>query len=413
MENILVIDEDEHILHGIRRMLRSIEKGWNVVTVSDGEKALQYIEEQEEPFDLVICEMVMNNANGEEILGQIREKSPTTVRFGLTASTTSQTMLRAANVVHQLILKPCHPQVLHNLIARALSLRDHIRSPAIKKILMTMDSLPTAPGLYEDVLAEIRSSSPDIRRIGELISKDPSMSAKILQVVNSAFVGTRNYVSDPVHACVLLGFENIKGIVLLAGAVQEIEACSFPPGYSPEALWTHSVTVGEFARRIAEAESCSRSKIDDAFSAGLLHDLGMLALAMKLPDSLKESVELARKKHITLVEAERTVMGATHSQIGAFLLDLWGLPNAIVEAIAFHDFPSASPESKWTIEVDPEERPEEEGIPPLVAVHVANYFCEEEKDDGSTRQELDTEYLTQLGLIDRVEAWWDICHTVD
>ena len=167
------------------------------------------------------------------------------------------------------------------------------------------------------------------------------------------------------------------------------------------------MTVGDFARSIAEFETTDRRTIDDSYTAGLLHDIGLLILASKLPVEFGEVLELARNDGTTLIQAEKKVLGVTHAEVGAYLLDLWGLADEIVKGISHHFFPSGDPDEMYTFEE------EEEDFTPLTAVHAANYFCEEESaTDEYGKAELDMVYLEELKLDDHVGHWWDLCRAL-
>src|SRR5262249_27195695 len=133
--------------------------------------------------------------------------------------------------------------------------------------------------------------------------------------------------------------------------------------------------------------------IDQCFLAGLLHDIGRIVLADGLPVEYSKVWNLARQNHLPLWQVEQTEFGATHADVGAYLLGLWGLPNPIVEAVALHHCPSRC--------IAP-------GFSPLTAVHVANAFArEKDKTVGSVG--IDHEYLAKSGLDNRLQNWRDVC----
>ena len=415
MKRIIFVDDEENVLQGLKRMLRSIRKDWDITLAESAEEALE-IMDREPLFDLVISDIRMPGMDGIEFLSRVREQHPLTVRFGLSGQADSQALFKGANISHQFIRKPCHPQSLHNLIARALALRDHLSNDGLKKMLLEIGALPSLPALYQEILNEIQSPDPSVARIGEIIKQDVAMSAKVLQIVNSAFMGLRHQASNPAHAAALLGLENLRGIVLMIGVFTSAENKPMPRGFSLDALWHHSLRVAGYAKRIAENEVEDRRIIDDSFTAGLLHDVGQIILATKLPDEFAEALDRSKKQRVSLFDAEKEILDATHAEIGGFLLELWGLPDPIVEAITFHDYPCGGPEDDLTTSLG-------DGLPPaseqtfkaLTAVHVANYFCEEAEsaDDGPAKVEIDTVYLDRVGSTDRVEAWWDLCRSSD
>lgn len=169
-------------------------------------------------------------------------------------------------------------------------------------------------------------------------------------------------------------------------------------------LWQHGLTVGQYARLITDEETTDSRVRDEAYTSGLLHDIGLLILASKLPKEFMSALEYAAERKVSLFEAEKEVLGVTHSEIGAYLLDLWGLPDEVIKAISHHVFPSGYADEMYTFEKDRD-------FAPLTAVHAANYFAEEAESADSEigKAELDMVYLESLGLESHVSDWWDLC----
>jgi HD-like signal output (HDOD) protein len=220
------------------------------------------------------------------------------------------------------------------------------------------------------------------------------MTAKVLQMVNSAFFGVRRHISSPTEAVGLLGLDTIMTLVLTIQIFSQFEDECLA-NFSPAALWAHSLQVGLFAKRLSQAAGQGGEVVKDAFTAGLLHDAGQLVLAANLPRQFAESLELAQAEKLSHHEAERQVFGATHSEVGAYLFGLWGLPQSIVEAVAYHHRPADCVA---------------EGFGPLTAVHVGNAL---ERETQALPPEwcfaaLDMDYLAKLGLADRLPEWRDL-----
>ena len=410
-KRLLFVDDEENILEGLRVMLRSIRKDWDISMTTSGQDALRLMEE-EAPFDLVVSDMRMPGMHGTEFLREVKDRYPLTIRFGLSGETDSATMLKALSITHQFLQKPCEPKHLHALLARALVMREQLRNDDIQKLLMDLDSLPGVPKVCEEVLAEINSPDPSIGKIGEIIKQDPAVATKILQIVNSAYLGLRHEVSDIAHAVNLLGMRNVRDVVVMVGMFTVGEGSKMASELRLDDLWSHSMSVASFAKKIAESESPEPKVAHDAFTGGLLHEVGQVVLALQAPEAFSKALEIHRKDNIPLIEAEKRTIGVTHPEAGGFLLELWGLPDAVVEAITFHALPTACPDQAFpdVVLAAMDEEPEEP-FSPLVAVHVANYLCED--DEGmheDKRINLDTPYLNRLGLVEKVGDWWDICH---
>jgi putative nucleotidyltransferase with HDIG domain len=238
---------------------------------------------------------------------------------------------------------------------------------------------------------EMQSPNSSTEKVGKIVSRDIAMTTKVLQLVNSAFFGLREYVSDPVQATSLLGMEVIRELVLSIHLFSEISQYKLEQlGLS--SLWDHSLNVGNYARMVAVNGGLPRKSADQAFLAGLLHDVGKLVLAENMPERYYKGYWIGIQQGIELYQAEEKVFGANHAQLGAYLLALWGLPDWVVAATAYHHKPE--------VKVD-------DGFSPVTAVHVANVFDHEanpHKIKGGI-PEINLDYLEQLGLKDRLEIW--------
>lgn len=221
------------------------------------------------------------------------------------------------------------------------------------------------------------------------------MTAKILQMVNSSFFGLRRHVSSPSQAVSLLGLDIVKALVLSVHIFTQFDSQK-PSCLSLERLWKHSFATGVFAKAIAKEEKQKRTLIDDSFMTGLLHDLGKLILSTNFPERYREVQVLAKERDIPPWKAESEVLGATHAQVGAYLIGLWGMEDPIVEGLAFHHCPSEC---------------QAQGFSPMLAVHVANSL--EHQENGSDREEavseIDTDYLSELNMADQLTVWREIC----
>jgi putative nucleotidyltransferase with HDIG domain len=211
-------------------------------------------------------------------------------------------------------------------------------------------------------------------------------------MVNSAFFGLRRSISDSREAVEFLGLDTISSLTLGLGIISQFEH-QHTSNVLAE-LWSHSMAVGVMASKIARGES--RETADDAFTAGLLHDLGRVVLAVNLPQEFQAAEEMILRDDLSISQAEKEVFGATHAEVGAFLLGLWGLPAQVVEAVAFHSKPSESNDEAFT---------------PLTAVHAANVIqrFQSSEDPRYTAPNFDMKYLDSLGLRSRTLFWQEKC----
>lgn len=392
MRRVLFVDDEPRVLEGLQRMLRPMRREWEMSFAEGGPAALELLRAQ--PPDVVVSDMRMPGMDGAQFLAEVQRLHPQTVRIVLSGHSDQEMIMKSVGPAHQFLAKPCTADSLRETVGRACALRDLLENDSLQKLVSQIPTLPTLPTLYTELLEEIQNSDASIKRVGEIISRDIGMTAKILQLVNSAFFGLRRIVSNPAEAAMLLGLDTIMSLVLSIHVFSKFTPGSVR-GFSAEALWSHSMRVGRWARVIAKAETRDRKLAEDSFTAGLLHDVGRLILAVTLPRWYEEALAQAESEGVADTEAELSVFGTTHAEVGGYLLGLWGLPDSIVEAVAFHHQPTKCPAMSFT---------------PLTAVHAADYF-EHLSAFGRARTPVapDTEYLAQLGFDARLAVWQELC----
>jgi HD-like signal output (HDOD) protein/CheY-like chemotaxis protein len=384
MKRILFVDDEPNVLQGLKRMLRPMRKEWDMAYAGGGEEALTMMEES--PFDVVISDMRMPGMDGAQLLTEVTRRYPNTVRIVLSGQSEKEAIFKAIGKTHQYLSKPCNPEVLKQTVARACALRDLLSNEELKSLASQMDQMPSMPEIYLELVEELKEESPSLPLISRLISQDVAMTAKILQLVNSAFFGIRRRITTVDMAVNYLGLENVSSLVLAANVFSQFQSKGAIKGFSMESLWSHSGLVGRNAQTIVKQEDRTKEEIDDAMTAGLLHDCGKLIFASNMPEEYARVMALRDSEQMSLCAAEEQVLGTNHSVIGAYLLGVWGLPDAIVEAVAFHHNPDACPVS---------------GFSALTAVHVANAASH----GAGEKAPLSMGYLHECGLADNVENW--------
>ncbi len=392
---ILFVDDETKVLQGLQRMLRPMRHEWEMSFAESGPAALQTLAEK--PLDVVVSDMRMPGMDGVQLLTEVMQRYPQIVRIVLSGQSDRETILRSVGPTHQYLSKPCDAELLKATVARACALQDLLSDETLKGLVSQMESLPSLPSLYLELMRELESSETSIKKVGEIISKDMGMTSKMLQLVNSAFFGLRQQVSNPAQAVSFLGLDTIKALVPSFHVFSQFDqARSSNPFLN--GLWDHSMAVGTYAKQIAQAENQEEKVTANAFAAGLLHDSGKLVLAANLREKYFQIQSEARDKKIPLIEAEQKTLGAdvTHARVGAYLLGLWGLPDPIVEAVAFHHCPRQCLGQSFT---------------PLTAVHTANAFehAARTENDKEVVSSLDLDYLMALGLGERVPTWQKNC----
>jgi HD-like signal output (HDOD) protein len=333
---ILFVDDEKEILNGLRRILYSRREKWDMQFVISGKEALDMLSKGK--FDVVVTDMRMPGMDGAELLTIIKEKHPDIVRIILSGHSEMSAVLKSVGPAHQYLAKPCDPEKLTNTIDNACSLRSFLSDKSLQRVITQLETLPSIPSLYIEIIEELNSEDGSINKIGEIISRDAGMSAKILQLVNSAFFGLVSRVSHPSQAVHMLGLEMVKALVLTVKIFSQFDK-SIMKLFSVEYLWKHSLAVATCAKEIAIVTGMNKRIIEDSFMAGILHDIGIIVLAANLPEKYKEVMAIHKEEGVTWPEAENQVFGASHPEVGAYLLGLWGLPDEIIAPVFCHHFP--------------------------------------------------------------------------
>ncbi len=390
MRQILFVDDEPILLDGLKRTLRPMRHEWIMTFVGSGGEALKVLEQA--PFDVVVSDMRMPSMDGAQLMNEVQRRYPYVVRIILSGYSDQKLIMQSINATHQFLAKPCEPEQLKAMIQRACALRDVLSNETLRVMVTGMRTLPALPMLLLEVKQETESTTASLTTIGKIIEKDMGMTAKILQLANSAFFGGWGPVTTVERAVQFLGLETIQTLILITHVFSQLSAehlATFPI----EHLWKESLETGALAREIARGEGCTALETEQAYTAGLLHDVGVLLLMVNVTERYGAILrEIAHEKQRMIWEAEQAVFGVTHADIGAYLLGLWGVSDPIVEAVAYHHRPGDYFRKSFS---------------PVTAVHVANVLQQAyaQPMTENVLARLDTAYLDTLTLTDRVPRW--------
>jgi putative nucleotidyltransferase with HDIG domain len=374
----LFVDDNRNMLEGLQRTLRRQRDEWDIQYAISPAEALKIMDTM--PIDLIVTDMRMPEMDGTKLLGEVMKRHPEVIRMVFSGQADSNLTMRAVGVAHQFISKPCDPEILKSIVNRAISLRLLLNDSNLATIISEMDTLPSVPALYIEMVDELQSPEPSIQKVGQIIARDPGMTAKILQLVNSAFFGLRRRVSNPADAVSYVGLERVQQLFLAIHAFSRFTPAA-AGSFSMELLWKHSLSTAAFAKAVAREEEPGTETAEDAFTAGLLHDIGKLMLACRLGDRHAEAINLAKMKGMPLWAAEQQVLSVTHAEVGAYLLGLWGLPDSIVEAVAYHHRPTDCANKVFCA---------------LTALHAADHQNSNQCYAGVPASQPSVEYLSKL-----------------
>lgn len=389
MKRILFVDDESRILEGLRRILRGQRDEWEMVFAEGSEAACAQLSAA--PFDVIVTDMRMPGMDGAALLAQVKDMHPEVVRIILSGQTESEAAYRAVAVAHQFLSKPCDVETIRHVVARACGLQELLYDSPLRKTVCSMASLPSPRKVYDRLSQLLVNPNTSLPTIARVVEQDMGMSAKILQIVNSSFFGLPQRLSDVSTALNHLGLQTIRNLALSVDTFRAFEEDRRCPGLSIDALHAHALATAHLASRMVP----DRQAAQEAFAAGLLHDVGKLIMATQMPESYGRAIALARQEHMSIQEAERRTCGSSHAEVGAYLLGVWGLPHAVVEAVAFHHEPmKAQPKA----------------LDLVGTVHVADVLQGESNLEERIAlcgmvPELDIEYSLAMELDGKLGAW--------
>jgi HD-like signal output (HDOD) protein len=379
MRRVLFVDDEPQVLESLRDALRPWRRELAMAFASDGPSALDRL--ASEPFDAVVSDMRMPVMDGATLLRHVQQLRPATVRIVLSGYAEIEPVARAATVAHRFLAKPCDVEELVGVIKRTCDINVLVEQGELLSNATGTGRLPSVPRLYSQLTELMGDPDATVADAARLVEQDAAVTAKVLQLANSAFFGRPRPVNDVDDAIAYLGLNTLKALALSADCIEAFQPARSIDGFSIESLQRHSGLVARITRRLVSGDA------DGAVAAALVHDVGILVLAARTPDYLASVLAQAEDEGRPLFEVEQEARGFTHADVGAHLLSLWGLPEPIVEAVAQHHRPCTK---------------NQPGMTPVTAVHVACALA-----DGSG-EHLDADHLERAGLSDRLPDWREI-----
>lgn len=393
---VLFVDDEPNILMGLRRLLRPLREGWDFHFATGGKEGLEIMERQ--AFDAVVSDMRMPGMDGPEFLTHVMKRHPDVVRFALSGFSDQEMVGRAIAPTHQYLTKPCEAGAIIAALEQAIGARQLVANQTILKKIARIEHLPALPEAYRRITEELAKGDPAPKTVGDIVARDVGLSANLLKLVNSAYFGLSRHVTDPHQAVIVLGVDLIRSLILslhVFNSLSSGEAHSF----SLQLLWSHCLRTSAIARAMAESGGQPKAVVDMACTAALLHDLGKLILDIRCPEECAEIYRKVRAEDRRVADVEMELLGVTHAQVGGYLLGLWGLPGAVVRAVAAHHDPA----------------PPEDDAPLTSMLHFAN-FLEHETfvfNERYARPQANPAWLARIGGEAGLDAWRDLVGTLD
>ena len=332
VRRILFVDDDELILRSIERVLRrpAAESGWELCFAASGEAALE--EMTRSPVEVILVDASMGNMSGATLLRKVQERDPSVVRILLTGHTGLDALRTALPYAHQFLPKPCDGQLLRSTLDSACNLRGLLARPEMRQLVGASNELPSAPRTFIELSSALSNPNASARTVSDIIERDIAISARVLQLVSSAFYGLPRTVTSIGGAVAYLGVEVIKAIVLSVEVSRMFPLTQSIQDFSVDALQQQGMLAAQLAKRILGHEPGGEVLI----VAGLLQDTGQLVLASRAASRFGIALSTSAARKQPLQEVEQDMFGASHAEIGAYMLGLWGIPERVVTAIANH-----------------------------------------------------------------------------
>ena len=393
MYSILFVDDEPAITQALKRMLRPMRREWDMHFVQSGKDALGYMEDN--PVDLIISDMRMPEMNGAELLGEVIKRYPSVIRIILSGQSDQEIILKTIKPAHQFLTKPCDAVTLRQAIKQTLALKSNLENPALQNLVSKIESLPSLPRSYHEIMQIVQKEEGSLKEVAEIIQNDVSMSMEILKYVNSSFFGLYKEVTSIRQAVSLLGINTIQTLVLSINVFSQFDK-SKHYAINIHELWEHSFFTGLFSKAIIADLGMDRNLQEDAFTLGLLHDIGILILATQIPEKYKEVYEEAKRSNLVLSEVEYQIFDTSHAEVAAYLIGLWGISSNLITVISTHHLTRPMPDESNVFSI---------------AMQSADIFSQNlmQKNQGLRPEEFPTALLNNKTFISHRERWEQIC----
>lgn len=325
---VLFVDDEAHILSGLRRMLRG-KTDWELTFADSGVQALAQLATQ--PVDVVVSDMRMPGMDGGELLSHMRRLYPSTARLILSGHADREDIIAALGPTQQFLFKPCDADALIHAINRVLTVRDTVTDERLQRILGDVEALPIPPLVHGRLIEVSARPNSGLADVVAVLESDLALCAEILKLVNSAFFGLGSHVESVRRAVILLGIDTIHALAL-SGKVFG-SGPTTPQNLDVVQLRRTGMRAAGYARAIATSEGWAPEATGRAFLSALLRDLGLLLLAADIAgyDQVRAAPpedQWARSN------AELEAFGCTVPEASAYLLGRWGFSKSVVEAVA-------------------------------------------------------------------------------
>lgn len=220
---------------------------------------------------------------------------------------------------------------------------EHDSRSAAREVVRKVSTIATLPEVTANIIRVVEDPRSSAQQLHKIVSHDPALVSRILKVVNSAFYGLPGQIGSVERAIVLLGLNAVKNIAVAASLGQLFRGGKICQGFTARDLWIHCVSVAVVARELAK--SMKVPLVDEAFLAGMIHDIGLLVSLQNSPDMLRAICEQVRQTQAPFCQVERELTGMDHAMLGQALTELWKFPQSCQHVAGWHHEPLQISES--------------------------------------------------------------------
>ncbi len=358
------------------------------------ELALQMLQASE--YDILVIQLSnLDFTYRYKWLRECVQQFPGVIRVLLSDRLQSHQIAKASELCHRSIpISASAEEMLHE-INQCFQAQHVISKPAVREYVGSIEHLPSIPAVYLQLNDALASDTTGAAEIAKIIEQDPAMTAKLLQLVNSAFFSLSSHVFKIKDAVVILGVRQLRDLFLVSRIFEHYPQNSCWTTFSFENLRNRGLVVGRFARAICRDLKVAPDVADKAFLAALLQDIGMLVFATRDPEYYRRIMQQAGQLKQPLYALEKLRLGVTHMEVGGYMLSLWNLSPEVVDAVLFHSFPNAISSARFT---------------PLAALHIADSLIPDvvSNTDCQTHSRLSPSYIARLGLQEKIASWQEL-----
>ncbi len=383
---VFVVGGDLQRIGGVRDALDKC--GQFAVRVLSDSEAVFAILAEESDVDAVLAQASFPGVNSPCLLTELSEQYPAVARLSLDDAPGRKLDVALKHVRQQEPL-----DTLAELVERTCRVHKRIVDSSAPALVSNITSLPAAPAIYWKLTEAASDPSKNVNDLAKIVEADPVLSVRVLRLVNSAMFGSARQTSSISMAISLLGPSALKSLILVSAMLEGLKDGE-SSGFSTKLFRAYSLKIARLARQFLKED---RRLAEQAFTGGLLQDIGKLVLAVSDGDKFRQVLDMVNSGFGVMHKAEGEVYGADHTEVGAAMLAKWGLPFELIELVVFHHYPSRSANTSPCA---------------LAAVHCADALfgivnC------GDPESNLDRQFLQRVGLSSKVDEWRKIVEEFD